>query len=80
MLADLGLLSPEDSVLRPIGKAEAIGDFGDVPARLLKQDFGLGGVFAGVSILMAFAGLIALLAYRLRKAKMFEPESIPVAS
>ena len=26
--------------MRPIGKAEAIGDFGDIPARLLEQDFG----------------------------------------
>ena len=56
------------------------GGIGIFVAGWLKKDFGLGGVFAGVTILMAMAALVALVAYRLRRSQKFESESFPATS
>ena len=49
------------------------GGIGIFAAGWLKKDFGLGGVFAGVSILMALAAVVALAAYRLRRSQIENP-------
>ena len=49
------------------------GGIGIFAAGWLKKDFGLGGVFAGVSILMALAAVVALAAYRLRRFQIENP-------
>ena len=52
------------------------GGIGIFVAGWLKNDFGLGGVFAGVSILMMLAAVVALMAYRLRRAQDLLPNPL----
>ena len=56
------------------------GGIGVFAAGWLKKDFGLGGVFAGVSLIMAAAAFFALLAYRLQLAQKVESPAASVAS